>query len=160
MKVYLLRHAKAVAGSPDADRELAGRGRDHARALGKFLAGTKSFSPERLWRSPFVRAEQTAGLVQNHAKAQLAAEERGILEPDVDPAPLAEELKQVGPDLLIVGHNPNLEILASLLIAGERQRVRLRLKTCAIMCLDYNPIPNLGQLGVFELRWMVDPRLF
>lgn len=160
MKLYLLRHAKAEPGFPDAERPLAPRGREHARLLGRFLHESELFLPSVLWTSPLARAQETAELFLEEWGGKIK-ERRTVeqLEPEIDPEPLLGDFEVQEKDLLIVGHNPNLETLASLLLSRERTRARVRLKTCCLICLDWRPIPSFGQMGSCELRWMLDPRL-
>ncbi len=160
MKLFLLRHAQAGAGYPDSVRELTDRGRSHARELGHFLKGNKHFQPEVLWQSPLVRAQQTAECVLSESGVAVdEVHEVDRLEPDRDPAPLLEQLDGLQRDVLIVGHNPNMSVFASVLLGGERGRARVYFKTCNLICLEWAPIPNFGQVGSCELAWMLDPRL-
>jgi len=159
MKIYLLRHAKAQPGFPDCGRQLAPEGRIHARKLGEFLKQTGRFEPGEIWCSPLVRAQQTLELVLDSLGLSLPVREQELLEPEMDPAQFLPQFDFVTKDLLVVGHNPNLETLASLLLGAERQRVRVHMKTCTMLCLDYDPVPNFGHTGTCELLWMFDPRL-
>ncbi|MEM8867073.1 MAG: histidine phosphatase family protein [Verrucomicrobiota bacterium] len=160
MKIYLLRHAKADPGFPDSSRVLAPRGRQHASELGKFFTEDERLGPLEIWCSPLKRAQETALLFEKSwGGSILARHEVEQLEPEIDPEPLVEMISLASRDLLIVGHNPSLETLTSLLLSGERTRARVRLKTCGFICLEWNPLPNFGQFGPCELRWMFDPRL-
>ncbi|MEM1222197.1 MAG: histidine phosphatase family protein [Verrucomicrobiota bacterium] len=160
MKIFLLRHAKAQPGFPDSDRRLEPEGSKHAAKLGAFLKNNPRFLPEKLWCSPLTRAQETAAVfTQSWGGSIGSPNEVEQLEPEIDPAPLVEMLSFERHDTLIVGHNPNLETLASLLISGERARSRVRLKTCCLICLQWNPLPNFGHFGPCELLWMLDPRV-
>ncbi|WP_269525596.1 SixA phosphatase family protein [Coraliomargarita parva] len=160
MKVYLLRHAKAVPGFPDASRCLAERGRAQALAMGRFFKGKASFAPRVLWHSPLARAVETAELfLEAWGSAVSETGEMEALEPEMDPQPVIDALERCTSDILIVGHNPNLEILASQLLCEERCRSRICLKTGSMICLEWAPVSNYGQFGPCILRWMMDPRL-
>lgn len=160
MKVYLLRHAKSEPGYPDATRVLAERGRSQIDGLGSFLQDQDRFRPQALWCSPLARAEETAErfLVawggQIHERRTVDA-----LEPERDPSVLIEELLELDRDVLLVGHNPNIEALTSLLISGERSRAQIRVKTGVMLSLGRSLVPHYGQTGPFELQWMLDARL-
>src|SRR5690349_7137809 len=56
--VYLVRHAEAAAGEPDALRALTSSGVRQARALGERLAAAKE-TPASVRTSPLLRARQT-----------------------------------------------------------------------------------------------------
>lgn len=163
MKIYLLRHANAEPSYPDAERTLSEEGRLDVEKLGSFLCQKQSFQPEQVWISPLVRAQETASILHNSLSASLKQRwtERSydILEPERDPAPLIDLLGEVAQDILLVGHNPNLETLFSLLVSGERHRARVYLKTCVLVCLEWLPWSNNQQSGTCVLRWALDPRL-
>ncbi len=160
MNIYLLRHAAAEPGFPDECRILRACGRAHARSLGDFLRSKIAFRPTALWCSPFQRAQETAELLLGAWGGTIKQRTSEVrLEPEMNPGPLVQELQELGRDVLVVGHNPNISILASLLLSGERARTRASFKTCAMACLELNPIPNYGQVGPCELSWMLDPRM-
>ena len=81
------------------------------------------------------------------------------MEPDINPASVAEGLLELQRDVLVVGHNPNISILASLLLSAERGRTRTNFNTCNMACLSVAPIPNFGEVGPCVLSWMLDPRM-
>jgi phosphohistidine phosphatase SixA len=160
MKVYLLRHAQAEAGYPDEDRRLTARGQGHAQLLGEWLSRSPNDLPVRILCSPLVRARETfESVVASWGDG--APREPEILDalvPEENPVQVVSVLESMQEDVLLVGHNPHLEVLASLIMSGERYRARLVLKTCVIMCFNWAPFPNHGQTGPAELRWMLDPR--
>jgi phosphohistidine phosphatase SixA len=77
----------------------------------------------------------------------------------MNPEPVAQGLLELISDVLVVGHNPNISILASLLLSAERGRTRAAFNTCNMACLTVNPIDNFGEVGPCELSWMLDPRM-
>ena len=103
--IWLLRHAEAEDGSPDAERPLTDKGREQARWAGEALAeiGVKM---DACLSSPKVRAAETA---------RIACEPLGIevqLEPRLaggpfDPEQLAAGL---GDEVLLVGHDPDFSM--------------------------------------------------
>lgn len=160
MKIYLMRHAEAEASHPDASRVLSERGRAHARILGEFLRKKETAPPATLWCSPYRRAQETCGvLLDAWGLAVTTGKDEPRLEPDMNPSPLLAELQQLDQDVLVVGHNPNISILASLLLSAERGRTRVNFQTCILACLELNPIPNFGEVGPCELNWVMDPRM-
>jgi phosphohistidine phosphatase len=157
MNIYLLRHAAAEPGFPDANRELSASGREQATKLGDFLRAKSGFQPTALWCSPYRRAQQTAELLLAvwGGSVQVRRDEER-LEPERNPQPLVQSLQQLGQSVLVVGHNPNISILASLLLSGEQARTRVYFNTASMVGLQWHPIPNYGQLGPCELDWMLD----
>lgn len=160
MKIYLLRHAEAKSAYPDSERSLTDAGRAAAKRLGLHCQSNADFAPAELWCSPYVRAQQTARiLLDNWGGAVPPMKTLSGLVPDVDPEPLLESLGASGQNVLVVGHNPHLSILASLLASGERYRSRFVMNTCTMIGFEWRPVPNYGQLGPAEVSWMVDAQL-
>lgn len=115
-EVWILRHAEAEpSAGADGERRLAPAGEAAARALGERLAA-RGLRAARVLASPLARARRTAELV-----AAALAPPGGppapvvrcdLLRPGGDPRAAVEEALADG-DLpcLLVGHNPDLELL-------------------------------------------------
>lgn len=109
MRVYLCRHAKAAPGEPDAARELTGKGRRQAQALGEQLAGLP-VPPAIVLSSPLVRARQTAEAIAQATGAPLE------VDPRLAPGATVENLRAAlagrpGP-VASVGHQPDCSEIA------------------------------------------------
>ena len=134
--LYLLRHAKAgtrAAGQRDHDRELTGRGRREAAALGgRYAAGGEL--PDLMITSTAARAVQTAAL---WARAAGLPERRIVRRDGIYLAEAEAVLRLVhGLDealqrVLLVGHNPTFSELAT----GLSGRF-VALPTCAMAVLS------------------------
>ncbi|NLT05135.1 MAG: phosphohistidine phosphatase [Solirubrobacterales bacterium] len=101
--IWLLRHAHALRGAPDAERPLSDRGEADAAAAGRALAAL-GVSFDCCLTSPKVRALDTARL----ACAELGLEpevERALADGDFDAAALAAGR---GEQVLLVGHEPGM----------------------------------------------------
>ena len=120
--LVLLRHAKSdwSGTTPDVDRPLAQRGRTQAPLAGRWLAGHAD-PIDLAVVSPARRAREAWEL----ASAQLSPEPPMRSDDRVYAAPAATLLDIVHevPDdvrtLILVGHNPGMEQLASLLAGRE-----------------------------------------
>jgi phosphohistidine phosphatase len=99
--IWLLRHAEAAEGSPDAERELTKNGEKQARNAGRALKAL-GVEPEVCFTSPKVRAADTA---------RLACEPLGVeyrLEPRLAGGPFDPEALAAGlENVLLVGHDPD-----------------------------------------------------
>lgn len=152
--LHLVRHAHAGDpdrwDGPDAARPLSRKGRGQAERLGAFLAAA-GVRPDRIITSPKVRAVETAAIVG----------EALDLEP-VQDARLAEGcglscLDAMVRDLdarapMIVGHDPDLSLLLSVL-TGARDQV---MRKGAIATIEIErPLTR----GAGTLRWLVPPEL-
>jgi phosphohistidine phosphatase len=104
--LWLLRHAEAEEGSPDADRALTERGREQARVAGATLAAL-GVELDACLASPKVRALETA---------KIACEQLdGVdvkLEPKLGGGPFdAEALAAaLGDEVMLVGHDPDFSM--------------------------------------------------
>ncbi len=115
MRLFLVRHAEAAPGEPDALRELTPAGRDQARALGMELAAN-GIRPEVILASPLVRARQTADAVSLAVGVPVEIDER--LGPGATVESVAEAVDGRGETVLAVGHQPDLPRIAAQLTGG------------------------------------------
>lgn len=125
--LVLVRHALAVdrddwGDRPDAQRPLTRRGEKQAREAGKVLA-TWGLTIERVLASPALRAARTAEIVARALDAGDRLEPFPPLAADADPREVVAALA-AGPHpagaLVLVGHEPGLGQLASMLVSGRR----------------------------------------
>jgi len=101
--LWILRHARAADGQPDAARPLTERGREQARAVGAGLAAL-GVRLDACLASPRVRAQETAQLVCEPLGVPVH-EARELGGGPFDPRALAAGF---GDDVLLVGHNPDV----------------------------------------------------
>jgi phosphohistidine phosphatase len=103
--IWLLRHAHAEDGSPDAERPLSARGEAQARAVGAALA-VLGVELDACLTSPKVRARETARLVCEPLGVG-PSEERALRGGPFDPVELAAGH---GESVLLVGHDPDFSM--------------------------------------------------
>ena len=126
MNLYLLRHGLAVEpGTPgfenDADRPLTPKGE---RKLRKIAEGIKALeiSFDLVLSSPYVRARRTAEIVAEVLGIGKKLGFSDALMPAGSVNQLLESLNQIEPapeDVLLVGHEPYMSELISLLVSGQ-----------------------------------------
>ena len=114
MDLILWRHAEAEDGGDDLARRLTAKGQKQAERMGEWLDRHLP-AAARVLVSPAVRAQQTA-----HALARKARTVDAI----GPGASASEVLRAAGwPDahdaVVVVGHQPTLGAVASLVLAGE-----------------------------------------
>ena len=114
MDLLLWRHAEAEEGEDDLRRRLTHRGEKQASRMAKWI---KAHQPKelRIIASPAVRTQQTAQALQ------LPFETHRKIGPDACVSELiaASGWPQAKGSVLIVGHQPSLGRLASLLLSGH-----------------------------------------
>jgi phosphohistidine phosphatase len=152
MDLFLIRHTHAEDTVPDELRTLSQRGRSQVRRLARFLRDSGAFAPEEIWHSPLVRAQETAALLGLGARLRVPLREVAGLTPGDDPGQIARRLMQSTRSLAIVGHEPHLSALASLLVAGTPEPVRFAMKKGAVLALE-------GTGRHWIARWHMHPDL-
>ena len=147
-RLYLLRHAKAVPADPALDdhaRELTVRGMHDAGAVARYLR-KNGFMPELILCSGAARTRQTAELVQREISARIDCRDA------LDLAEAGKILAQLqgAPSgvagVMVVGHNPGLEELATILArepVRRKERARRdvleeKFPTAALAVLDFD----------------------
>jgi phosphohistidine phosphatase len=99
--IWLLRHADAADGSPDADRPLTEKGERQSRLAGEALKRLGA-DIELCLTSPKVRAVQTANLACEILGVPVSLED-ALRGGPFDPRDLAAGID----DVLLVGHDPD-----------------------------------------------------
>lgn len=152
MHLYLIRHAHALDGNDDALRALSPKGRRQIRALGRLLRETGAFEAEEIWHSPLRRGEETALLLAKRLKSEARLSAVGGLRPGDAANSILKRLNDLRHPVAVIGHEPHLSALASLLVVGKATPPRFVLKKCAALRLDRVD-------GIWAVRWHVSPEL-
>ncbi len=161
MELFLLRHGLAVErGTPgfddDAARPLTPKGR---RQLRKIAAGIKKLEPhfDLILSSPLVRARQTAEIVAAGLKLKKRLKFSNALAPGGAAALLLRQLKRHQPaagKILLVGHEPGLSRLVSLLVTGKAD-LQLDFKKAGLCKLETGKLLP-GKCAT--LLWLLTPK--
>src|SRR5215471_19183251 len=126
MNLYILRHGLAVDhGAPgypnDADRPLTPKGKRKLQKIANAMEALK-LSFDLILSSPYTRARQTAEIVAEVLRQRRKLEFSEDLVPDGNYKNLIEylnRLKSRAEDVVLVGHEPYLSGLISLLVSGD-----------------------------------------
>ena len=166
MILYLLRHGIAVdrdaadIGS-DADRPLTAKGeRRMLREANAMQALGLEFG--EIFTSPLVRAEQTAGIIAQAYEAQGKVVTTEALAPGLgfgarldQQSPIVALLRQRALEsALLVGHEPDLSHLASLLLTANLN-LKLQLKKGGLCAINVHDLTTCTEN---ELLWLLAPR--
>ena len=154
MTVYLIRHARAAErGSEypdDSQRPLIEKGHTQAETLAKVFE-TLGVTLDRLFSSPYIRAAQTAEPLSTCLKQGRRVQYLEALASD-DYTQLLYDLKEgleVKDEVIaLVGHEPYLSELASLLLT-DSQSLNTAFKKAAFMQLSGNLAPGEMTLHAF-----------
>jgi phosphohistidine phosphatase len=161
--VILLRHAKSAWDDPsaaDIDRPLNERGRRDAPRMGRWLVGN-GLEPDQVLCSTAVRTRETWDLIAPCFRSAPPVSYRKSLYL-AEPPTLLAEIRRVPAatrTLLLLGHNPGLELLAQVLVAQGDAEVRAALAekfpTAAAAVIAFEDTtfadiaPDIGRLVAF-----------
>ncbi len=162
MELYILRHAIAVergtAGfDDDGQRPLTDKGAKKMTRIAKGMLAL-GFSLDAIYSSPFVRARQTAEIVAEAFDAREKLELTTHLEVSGDPHKLLKLVNETqGPEasIMLVGHEPYLSSLISILIAGTAE-LSITLKKGGLCKVTASRL-RYGRCATLE--WLLTPRL-
>ncbi len=147
MLIFLLRHGRAEANAEsDKARKLTQDGMLRNESV---IQQFKLRSPtvDRMLTSPYLRAQQTAAAV-NALFPNLEGEECSALVPDIDVQELLDFVEKTKvQNLLLIGHNPLLSNLLSILVDGTSETNR-ELGTSTLVCVKMDFIaPGCGDIS-------------
>lgn len=154
MRLCVVRHGIATeraAGVDDADRALTDASIPRTRAA---IAGLATLiSPEIVFTSPLKRAHQTASIAADVFGLPRAVECEALA--SGQHASLLATLREADASTVaIVGHEPWLSGLISLLVAGVTCPANLRLKKAGAALVE---ISQLLEPGTGSLLWLLPP---
>lgn len=150
MHLYLIRHAHAEDGKDDDARPLSAKGVKQIRRIGKALRAAGAFAAKEVWHSPLVRSRDTAVLLRDRLESPAKLIEVAGLRHEDDPQLMARKLGDLRRPVAVVGHDPHLSALATLLVCGAGRPSRFVLKKCSVLRLD-------RVNGGWSVRWLVSP---
>lgn len=162
MKLYILRHGEAVErGDPkfkqDADRPLTVKGVQRTKLLAHTLRQLE-IPLDVIFTSPLRRARETAEIIERGLRLHGRLEFTPHLAPGGDAEKLLTQLNALRPaprSVLLVGHEPELSGLISLLATGG-PNLLLALKKGALCRLEVEHL-RCGRCA--SLEWLLPPRL-
>jgi phosphohistidine phosphatase len=119
--IYLMRHADAVSDEEDPLRPLSRKGRDQVARVCAVLRKTPGFEPAEIWHSALVRSRETAELLARGLSLKAPIMLVSGISPEDDPTAIAAVLDAAEIDVAVVGHEPFLGVLASMMVHGPNR---------------------------------------
>ena len=160
MNLYILRHAIAVERDPlgmedDSKRELTSKGAAKMRriATGMLAMGLQF---DLILSSPYLRTRQTADIVADVFDVRERLRFTENLTPGTGAEKVIEEVLKhykKKENILLVGHEPMLSTMISILISGE-PTLPITMKKAGLCCLTI-PVLSYGRCAVLE--WLLQP---
>jgi phosphohistidine phosphatase len=158
MEIYILRHGIAAErGTPgykkDSDRPLTKEGEEKTRQVAEALLGM-GLQFDLILSSPYVRAKDTARIIAKELRHEVTLTD--FLVPDGSATDLIAEINDEKPQrLLLVGHEPDLSRLVSVLVTGGSEAA-IELKKGGLCKLTAEKL-SFGQCSI--LNWLLTPKL-
>jgi phosphohistidine phosphatase len=167
LRLMLLRHAKSdwsATGTSDHERKLNARGRAAAPVMGRYLI-QEQLLPSFVICSTAERTRETCDLVMaEFSKPPPIHYERRLYE--ASPETIIKIIAATPDDvhtLLVIGHNPGLQLTALMLAtrahAKQREKLREKFPTAALAVIDFDAKAWTGILPAGgALERLVTPR--
>ncbi len=157
--LYLLRHGIAVdPGTPgisDYERPLTAKGVKRMRQIARGLR-VLDLNLDRIVTSPLARARSTAEIVARELDLLELLEISNVLQTGTPAPSVRRWLRERSEErILIVGHNPTLSDLVSLLVLGFEHPSVCDLKKGGLAALTRSS----ASVDVYEIAWIATPRL-
>jgi phosphohistidine phosphatase len=167
IQLIFIRHAVALDREEfqkktkldDAFRPLTSKGRNRLEKMAKIMKKRWVKDFDLIISSPYTRTRQSAEIVSqiyNEKKVVECSE----LVPQSPPQAFIKWLKSQnfrGNSFAIVGHEPNLSLLVTYLLAGNEYAF-LEFKKSGILCLEVDMLKSLGPSSS-QLQWLVTPKM-
>jgi len=149
MQLFIMRHGQAnPMGNIDSERELTAQGFSEVKVMAQWINET-NISLEKIFVSPYVRAQQTANTVLNGLDTSPLLTTLDFITPSgnaKDVHDFIDGMSGVGVDeksLLIVSHMPLVSYLVAELTLGRHSPI---FQTAAIAHIDYDVEKMTGKL--------------
>jgi phosphohistidine phosphatase len=157
MEIYVLRHGIAVErGTPgykkDSDRPLTKEGEEKMRQIAAGML-TMELNFDLILSSPYERAAKTARIVAGELNEEVTFSD--ALEPEGNPLALISQINDEKPQrVLLVGHEPDLSRLISVLVSGSSDAA-IEFKKGGLCKMTAGKL-SFGQCAT--LNWLLTPK--
>jgi len=152
MALFLVQHGKSQPKEKDPDQGLSETGLAETQAMA-MMAAENNIQVMRIIHSGKKRALQTAEIFVKALEPEAGIIKGGGLAPLDDVTIFASTLNNEE-NILVVGHLPFLERLASFLVAGSPERPVVKFQNSGIVCLDKEDVSEQ-----WFIRWALFPRI-
>jgi len=152
MALYLVQHGKSLPKEVDPEQVLSDEGRAETEKIAAAV-GERGVRIARIVQSGKKRATQTAEIFAAVLQPSGGMQKGDGLNPLDDVVAFAEKL-DASEDLMLVGHLPFMERLASFLVTGAVDQPVVRFQNSGIVCLEKDAGSNH-----WSIRWTLFPRI-
>ena len=162
MILLLIRHADAGERDPtrypdDTERPITRKGRKAMARVCRVLR-RRDLTPDLILSSPWTRAWQTAEIVADELTAgEVEPAELAALTESPRLEPIAGAIGERGSDdiVALVGHDPWISELGSLLLTGSPERLSIDFPKGGVLGMDLARV----EAGSAQLRFLLRPKM-
>ncbi len=153
MKLYLVQHGEAKPEREDPERPLTVKGAEEVKRVSE-TARKLQIRLSKVVHSGKLRAKQTAEIIGCGLDLSPSlVEVSSVLNPNDDVRPWAKRIQKELDNLMLVGHLPFLEKLASYLLCGNEDAKVVLFRYGAIVCLEQKEDKG------WAVRWILTPEM-
>ena len=134
--VYLVQHGEAKSKQEDPERSLTEKGRRDVEKVATWAAQA-GLNIKEIRHSGKRRASETAEIFAEKLNMKQNVISVSGMAPNDDVEPVAKALEQEGHTIMIVGHLPFLNRLASRLLVGNSEQALVGFRNGALIGLSY-----------------------
>ena len=149
MALFLVQHGKSFDKDVDPERHLSPDGIDETGTIAQ-MARKNGIVPKKILHSGKKRARQTADIFAEILDVSKLEKGEGLGALD-DVGKYAKKIKNKD-QVMLVGHLPFIEKLASFLITGKQEPKVVQFQNSGIVCLD-------SEDGHWFVSWTIQPVL-
>ena len=150
MAIFLVQHGKSLSKEVDSERGLSEQGKEDTARIAD-TARHYGIPVSRIDHSGKRRALQTAEIFASALDPEGGIMERRGLNPLDDVTELADKIAGLD-NLMLVGHLPFMERLASYLVIGSVEKKIFKFQNSGILCLDQDP-----ENQAWFIKWSLMP---
>ena len=152
MKLYLVQHGEATSKDVDPKRPLTQRGIQDVTKTANFL-NKSGAGIDIIWHSEKTRAIETAKIIAKELSPRECVQQKEGLAPNDPAKKIFDKILSAEKDLMIVGHLPFLQKLASLALFNSESPGIIGFRQGGVVCLERK------ETGAWELIIAIPPDL-
>lgn len=152
MALYLVQHGKCLSKTEDPSRPLSQEGISEVKRIAEVAKGYR-VKIGRIKHSGKTRARQTAELFHSIVGSEEGVCEIDGMAPLDDVQDIAKNLAS-SENLMLVGHLPFMERLASYLVTGQKETPIFRFQNGGIVCLE-----QFQDTNAWAIKWTLMPSI-
>ena len=152
MALYLVQHGKSLPKEVSPERALSEEGIAEIEKIARAAKGY-DIRVRQIRHSTKLRAQQTAALFQAALHPQEPMQVMEGLNPLDDVEAVVPRIVEE-PDIMLVGHLPFMERMASYLITGSTEKTVFKFQNGGIVCLDSEP-----ETANWFIKWALVPNI-